>query len=78
MLVVRPITVEQTWPLRPAVLRPHLTIEQMVESEPAGAFAVGAFDCEELVAVSLIGLPEIGPHVVMSRQVYLEGWPCRW
>jgi GNAT superfamily N-acetyltransferase len=54
------VSVEQTRPLRQAVLRPYMTVEEMVESEPADAFAVGAFDEDELVAVGLIG-PEGEP-----------------
>ena len=45
----------QTRPLRQAVLRPHQTIEEMTESEPADVFAVGAFEGEEMIAVGLIG-----------------------
>lgn len=41
--------------MRHAVLRPHLTLEEMVESEPPCAHAVGAFEDGELVAVGLIG-----------------------
>lgn len=41
--------------MRQAVLRPHMTVEEMVESEPRDAFAAGAFDGDELVAVGLIG-----------------------
>jgi GNAT superfamily N-acetyltransferase len=52
--------VDQTRALRRAILRPHLTIEQMVESEPPHASAMGAFDGEALVAVGLIG-PEGEP-----------------
>jgi len=42
------------------VLRPHLTIEEMHESEPPHAVGYGAFDGGELVAVGLIG-PEGEP-----------------
>lgn len=53
---VRPIAVERTRPLRQAVLRPHMTIEQMIESEPARAVAFGAFEGEDrLLAVGLVG-----------------------
>lgn len=52
---VRPVALEETRALRQAVLRPHQTIEELGESEPAEAFAVGAFEAEGLVAVGLIG-----------------------
>ena len=42
------------------MLRPHETIEQLAEHEPPDAFAVGAFDAGQLVAVGLIG-PEGDP-----------------
>jgi GNAT superfamily N-acetyltransferase len=42
------------------VLRPHQALEELGESEPREALAVGAFEGEELVAVGLIG-PEGGP-----------------
>jgi ribosomal protein S18 acetylase RimI-like enzyme len=42
------------------VLRPHQTIEQMAETEPADAFAVGAFEDDALIAVGLAG-PEGDP-----------------
>ncbi len=54
------MAVEETRPLRQAILRPHLAIDEMVESEPADAFAIGAFEREGLVAVGLIG-PEGDP-----------------
>ena len=54
-LSVRPVAVEATRPLRQAVLRPHLTVDEMAGSEPDRAFAVAAFDGEELVGVGLIG-----------------------
>jgi ribosomal protein S18 acetylase RimI-like enzyme len=54
-LTVRPVAVEQTRALRQAVLRPYLTVEQMIESEPTKAFAAGAFEDDRLVAVGLIG-----------------------
>ena len=37
-----------------------MTIDEMAESEPADAFAVGGFEGEELIAVGLIG-PEGEP-----------------
>jgi GNAT superfamily N-acetyltransferase len=42
------------------VLRPHLTVEEMAESEPRDALAVGAFIDGRLVAVGLVG-PEGEP-----------------
>jgi GNAT superfamily N-acetyltransferase len=47
--------VEQARPLRQAILRPHQTLAETAESEPPDAFALGAFDGEELIAVGLIG-----------------------
>ena len=44
----------QTRELRQAVLRPHETIEQVAADEAPDAFAVGAFDDGELIAVGLI------------------------
>jgi GNAT superfamily N-acetyltransferase len=46
--------------LRQAILRPHQRIEELAESEPPDAFAVGVFDQDELVGVGLIG-PEGEP-----------------
>jgi GNAT superfamily N-acetyltransferase len=54
-LIVRPVPVEQTRPLRQEVLRPHQTVDELASHEQAGAFAVGAFAGERLVAVGLIG-----------------------
>jgi len=53
-LIVRTVSLERTRALRQAVLRPHEAVEQMTRDESEGAFAVGAFDGEELVAVGLI------------------------
>lgn len=36
-------------------MRPHQSLEELASHEPPGAFAVGAFAGEELVAVGLIG-----------------------
>jgi GNAT superfamily N-acetyltransferase len=58
--VVAPVTLEQTRPLRRAVLRPHQTLEQVAAGEGEGAFAVGAFAAGELVAVGFV-LPEGEP-----------------
>lgn len=51
---MRAISLERTRPLRQAVLRPHETVEDMACGEFEGAFAVGAFDADELVSVGLI------------------------
>ncbi|HEY5389728.1 MAG TPA: GNAT family N-acetyltransferase [Solirubrobacteraceae bacterium] len=53
--VVREISPEATRGMRQAILRPHETIEELAAHEPPGAFAVGAFDGDELVAVGMIG-----------------------
>lgn len=53
-LLVRCVSLERTRALRQAVLRPHEAVEEMVSSESSEAFAVGAFDGEELVSVGLI------------------------
>jgi ribosomal protein S18 acetylase RimI-like enzyme len=52
--------VAETRPLRQAVLRPHQTLEEMAALEPSDAFAVGAFEDGQLIAVGLIG-PEGEP-----------------
>lgn len=49
----------QTRPLRQAVLRPHLTVSEMAQSEPRDAVAYGAFRDGKLIGVGLIG-PEGG------------------
>ena len=53
-VLVRAVPLAQTRRLRQAVLRPHETLEQMAAHEPAAAFAVGAFDGEELIAVGFV------------------------
>ena len=50
----RPVSLERTRPLRQAVLRPHETLAELAAGEADDAFAVGAFDADELVAVGLI------------------------
>jgi ribosomal protein S18 acetylase RimI-like enzyme len=52
--VVRAVSLERTRPLRQAVLRPHEAVADQASSEPDDAFAVGAFDGDELLAVGLI------------------------
>ncbi len=51
---MRAVPLVQTRQLRQTVLRPHETLEQLAAHEPAGAFAVGAFDGEELIAVGFV------------------------
>jgi ribosomal protein S18 acetylase RimI-like enzyme len=51
---VRPISLEQSRALRHAVLRPHESIDAVAAHEAPGAFAVGAFDADELIAVGLV------------------------
>jgi ribosomal protein S18 acetylase RimI-like enzyme len=52
--VVRAVPLERTRPLRQAVLRPHEAVAELASSEADDAFAVGAFDGDEMVAVGLI------------------------
>jgi ribosomal protein S18 acetylase RimI-like enzyme len=54
-IVTRQIPIAQTRPLRHAVLRPHQSLAELAEHEPAGAFAVGAFADDELLSVGFIG-----------------------
>ncbi len=58
--MIRPVSPVQTRRLRQSILRPHQTLSEMAGSEAPGAFAVGAFDGEELVAVGLIA-PDVEP-----------------
>jgi ribosomal protein S18 acetylase RimI-like enzyme len=53
--IVAELAPAATRPMRQAILRPHQTLEELAEHEPPGAFAVGAFEDGELVAVGLIG-----------------------
>jgi GNAT superfamily N-acetyltransferase len=53
-ILLRAVEVEQTRRLRQAVLRPHQALEELAGSEPADAFAIGAFDGDELIAVGLV------------------------
>jgi len=59
-LTVRPVPPAQTRALRQRILRPHQTVEELAAHEPPGAFAVGAFDGDELIAVGFVG-PEGEP-----------------
>jgi GNAT superfamily N-acetyltransferase len=52
---VTPLPLADTRALRQAVLRPHQTVEELADHEPAGAVAFGAFQGSELVAVGLVG-----------------------
>lgn len=52
--LVHEIALAQTRPLRHAVLRPHEPEGNLAAHEPDGAFALGAFECEELIAVGFI------------------------
>jgi GNAT superfamily N-acetyltransferase len=53
-LILREIPLDATRPLRQAVLRPHETLEQLAEDEPADAYPVGVFDQGELISVGLV------------------------
>jgi ribosomal protein S18 acetylase RimI-like enzyme len=53
-LTVRPIPIERTRPLRQAILRPHQTLEELATHEPPGAFALGAFEQQQLVSVGFV------------------------
>jgi GNAT superfamily N-acetyltransferase len=53
-LAVRPVPLQATRALRRDVLRPTHTLEQVASREPAEAYAVGAYDGEELVAVGFV------------------------
>jgi ribosomal protein S18 acetylase RimI-like enzyme len=54
-LAVREIPIADTRALRQAILRPHETLEELASHEPPDAFAVGAFDSDELVGVGFVG-----------------------
>jgi ribosomal protein S18 acetylase RimI-like enzyme len=53
-VLIREISLEQTRPLRHAVLRPHEPVESLAAHESPDAFAVGAFGGGELVAVGFV------------------------
>jgi ribosomal protein S18 acetylase RimI-like enzyme len=53
-MVVRQIPVAKTRPLRQAVLRPHMSREQLALHEGPDAYAVGVYEGEELVAVGFV------------------------
>ncbi|HEX4483122.1 MAG TPA: GNAT family N-acetyltransferase [Solirubrobacteraceae bacterium] len=50
----RQIPIERTRALRQSILRPHESVEQLAGEEPRDAYAVGAFDREELLAVGFV------------------------
>ena len=58
--VVREIPIAETRPLRQSILRPHQTLDDLAAHEPPTAFAVGAFDGDELIAVGFVA-PDGGP-----------------
>jgi GNAT superfamily N-acetyltransferase len=62
-LAVRAIAVEQTRPLRHAVLRPHQDIAELAAHETDGAFAIGAYEGDELIAVGFIAPEDEGWRV---------------
>jgi len=51
---VHAVSLEQTRLLRQTILRPHETLEELAGHEPPHAFAVGALDGDELVAVGFV------------------------
>jgi len=53
VLDVRPVSQEQTRALRQSVLRPHQSVDEMADDEAPEAFAAGAFDGGDLIAVGL-------------------------
>jgi len=53
-LLVREVPIAQTRGLRQAILRPHDSEETVASHEPDDAFALGAFQGEELIAVGFI------------------------
>lgn len=65
-MLVRAVTLEQSRPLRQAVLRPHQTVEELAAHEAPGAFAAGVFSDDQLVAVGLVA-PDGGPSAWRVR-----------
>jgi GNAT superfamily N-acetyltransferase len=53
-LLLREVPVAQTRGLRRAILRPHDSEETVAAHEPDDAFALGAFQGEELIAVGFV------------------------
>ncbi len=61
MIRVQPISIPETRPLRHAVLRPHQSVEAIIDHEMPDAFAVGGFDdAQRLIAVGFVS-PDGGP-----------------
>jgi ribosomal protein S18 acetylase RimI-like enzyme len=52
--VAREIPIATTRPLRQSILRPHQSLDELAGHEPPGAFAVGVFDGDELLAVGFV------------------------
>jgi GNAT superfamily N-acetyltransferase len=50
----REVPVAETRALRQAILRPHETVEDLAAEEADGAYAVGVYDRDELIAVGLV------------------------
>jgi ribosomal protein S18 acetylase RimI-like enzyme len=50
----RQIPIEQTRVLRQSILRAHESVEQLAAHEPPDAYAVGAFERDELLAVGFV------------------------
>ena len=72
MIRVEPISIPDTRPLRHAVLRPHQSIEAIIEHELPHAFAVGGFDDDRrLIAVGFVS-PEGGPGAWRVRGMATE------
>jgi len=74
--LVRPVSLQQTRELRQAILRPHQTVAEMAGGEAPGAFAVGAFDGEQLLAVGLIapdGEPDSWRVRGMATEAHARG-----
>jgi GNAT superfamily N-acetyltransferase len=53
-VLVRQIPIADTRPLRHAVLRPNEPLDRLLDHEPDDAFAVGAFEHDQLLAIGFI------------------------
>jgi GNAT superfamily N-acetyltransferase len=60
-VLVRQIPIADTRPLRHAVLRPSEPLDGLLDHEPDGAFAVGAFEHGQLLAIGFI-VPATSPQ----------------